>query len=69
MDGEDDLTPEQREIKRIQDTEQSRSWLADFYPPLWWNMYNNLQKEGFEEAKAFELLKTYILSGNIKYER
>lgn len=56
-------------MKDLQKLEQGRAMIVDHLPPLWRGLYEGLQKEGFDQVLSFELLKTYILSNNIKYER
>jgi len=42
--------------------DQLRAIVLDHFPPLWRQLYERLIKQGFNEAHAMELLKTYILS-------
>jgi len=48
--------------KEIAQMDQAISLVSETLPPLWWNLYNNLVKEGFTPEQAFDLLKSYITS-------
>ncbi len=48
--------------KDIADFDQSAKLIVDSFPSVWWGLYSNLLKEGFDSVQALDLLKTYILS-------
>ena len=48
--------------KEIAKVDQDISLIAETFPPLWWNLYNNLVKEGFTPEQAIDLLKVHITS-------
>jgi len=51
--------------KLQQEMEQGSAMLAEALPPLWRQLFVNLQKERFSELQSMELLKTYILSNGV----
>jgi hypothetical protein len=48
--------------------EQTQAFIVEYLPPLWKQMYCRLLMEGFEETRAYELLRLYILASTIKVE-
>ena len=40
--------------------DENLATLADTFPRHWMRMFNNLKEEGFNEAQAMDLLRTYI---------
>ena len=52
---------EKQQSREKQQFDQSSAELADMFPPQWWRLYSNLQKEGFTPSEALELVKMWIL--------
>jgi hypothetical protein len=52
------MTPEMG--KDYHEMEQSRSFVIDNLPPLWYGLYRKCMKEGFDTNQAMELVKVYI---------
>lgn len=54
--------------KEIAEYDQAIKLMSDSFPPLWWSMFTNCKKEGFTDAQAMELVKTFIISffGGVK---
>lgn len=50
--------------QQIHEMDQGTAFVSDYLPTLWMRVYTNLMKEGFQEPKAFELLKVYILGSS-----
>jgi hypothetical protein len=46
--------------KKTSDFDQLAAMVGDVFPGLWFRLYSNLIASGFDEAKAFELLKVYV---------
>ena len=42
------------------EADQAFAFLLEYYPAVWRKMYLRLVHEGFTEAQAFDLVKTYI---------
>jgi len=45
--------------------DQASALIAEAFPPMWWRIYKGLIAEGFKEAEAMDLLKTYIRSTGV----
>lgn len=45
--------------KDLHDFEQSSAVISDFFPTLWWRMYQNLKSEGFTEEQAMQIICSY----------
>jgi len=44
--------------------EQDIAQAMDMLPPMWMRMYKNLLETGFDEEKAYTLLKVYVVTSN-----
>lgn len=51
--------PDYEQLRELQKLEQARHAIADYCPPLWWQLYQGNLLQGFTEAQAFELVKVY----------
>lgn len=49
-------------MDNIDKHDQAAAFLGDNYPPLWKRLYDNCVKEGFTEAQAMDLVRTYIFA-------
>jgi hypothetical protein len=48
--------------RKAAEYEQSTMTLGEVLPPMWWRIYRGCIAQGFSEAQALELVKTYILA-------
>ncbi|MCL2120008.1 MAG: hypothetical protein FWH27_16445 [Planctomycetaceae bacterium] len=55
-----DKEQERRRLKDLHDMYQSTSFVVDNLPRLWYGLYRQCVKQGFNESQAMELVKVYI---------
>lgn len=57
------MTPTPEDLAKY---DQSFALVADMLPAFWWRLYKSLVAQGFAEAQALDLLKTYIMANGSK---
>lgn len=62
MSEEEDRDKLNDQIRQKAKLDQGMALIADTFPPMWRRVYDECLNAGFEEAQAFKLLQTYILS-------
>lgn len=53
----------------INKIDQAFALYGDTMPPLWRRIYLQSIESGFTPEESFQLLKVYILSQSVKYEK